>query len=76
MTPTLRPSTDPALWPAYRLGQWAACAVAIPFASVHGVTVAGSGLVIALAVFRVFFLIIRGIVFPMIEELARAVSNR
>ena len=73
--PTLWLSTDPALRPAYRLGQLAACAVAILFVIEYGMVVAGIGLVIALVGFRVFYVIVRGVVFPLIEITSRAVSR-
>lgn len=73
--PPLSPSTDPTLRPAYRLGQLAACTVATLFAIEHGVVVAGIGLVIGLVVFRVFFVIMRGVIFPVIETTSRAVGR-
>lgn len=73
--PTLCPSTDPALRPGYRLGQLAACAIAILFAIEYGMVVSGIGLVITLVGFRVFYVIVRGVVFPVIEIISRAVGR-
>ncbi|MGH3644973.1 MAG: hypothetical protein ACRDUX_38830 [Mycobacterium sp.] len=75
MTPVLAPSNDPVLWPAYRFGQLAAIVVAVLFAFAHGAIVAGIGLVIALGVFRILFNVIRGITFPIIEDVSRAITG-
>lgn len=72
----MQPSTDPVLLPAYRFGQLLAVFVAILFACKHGVIVAGIGLALGLAAFRIFFALVRGIVFPGIEELSRAIAGR
>lgn len=71
----LTPSTDPVLLPAYRFGQLLAVVVAVAFAFKYGVIVAGSGLVVALVVFRVLYGVMRGIVFPVIEITGRAVGR-
>lgn len=72
----ITPSTDPILLRAYRCGQVIVLLVAALFVSVHGVITAGSGLVIALVAFRVFYAVMCGVVFPVIEELSRAVVGR
>lgn len=69
-------SADPVLPAAYRCGQVIALLVAVLVASVHGVIVAASGLVIALVAVRVLYAVTRGIVFPVIEELSRALVRR
>lgn len=68
-------STDPILLAAYGCGQVTVLVVAVLFASVHGMVVAGRGLVIALVGFRVFVVLVRGIVFPVIEVTSRAVGR-
>lgn len=65
------PSTDLVLLPAYRFGQLMAVVVAVSFAFEHGVIVAGISLTVALMTFRILFAIMRGILFPLIEELSR-----
>lgn len=72
----LSPSTDPVLLPAYRFGRLLAVVVAVAFAFKHGVIVAGIGLIVALVAIRILFALVRGILFPLIEELARAISGR
>jgi hypothetical protein len=71
----LTPSTDPSLLAGYRCGQSLAVVAAIAFALKYGVIVAGIGLAVALAAFRIFFAIVRGIIFPAIEGLSRAISG-
>ena len=72
----ITPSTDPILVGAYRCGQVIALLVAVLFVSVHGVVAAGSGLVIAMVAFRVFYAVTRGIVLPVIEALSLALVRR
>ena len=72
----ITPSTDPILLGAYRCGQVIALLVAVLCVSVHGAVAAGSGLVIAMVAFRVFYAVTRGIVLPVIEALSLALVRR
>lgn len=71
----LRPRTDLVLLPAYQFGQFFAVLIAILFGLKDGVIVAGIGLVTGLVLFRVFFVIVRGVVFPLIEITSGAVGR-
>jgi hypothetical protein len=69
------PSTDPVLLSAYRFGQVLAVILAGLFASAYGVMPAAAGLMVAVVLLRVVFVVVRGIVFPLIEITSRAVGR-
>jgi len=71
----VEPSRNPELRYGYGCGLMLALVVAVAFAFVHGPLVAGLGLAIALPIFHLFYLIVKGLLFPLIERLSHAIGK-
>ena len=71
----MRSNSDPDLRVAYGCGVVLGLGVAVGFAVVHRPLVAVLGLLIALPVFQLCYLVVKGFVFPLIERVSCAVGR-